>query len=89
MITWSSVTARLCNSHSAYLHTPGVTTRKPLPAVIQIPGLCRVLGHTSRLPTTHGTGVVQHHQYQELRPRLQPDYNYYYRHLPPCKGYLS
>ena len=44
---WSSVTVRLRNSHSAYLHTPGVTTRKPLPAVIQIPGLCRVLGRTS------------------------------------------
>ena len=36
IITWSSVTARLRNSHSLYLHTPGVTTRKPLPAVIQI-----------------------------------------------------
>ena len=46
-IIWSSVTARLRNSHSTYLHTPGVTTRKPLPVVIQIPGLCRVLGRTS------------------------------------------
>ena len=80
---WSSVTVRLRNSHSAYLHTPGVTTRKPLPAVIQIPGLCRVLGRTSlftlpMVPVLFNTTLPW-----EQSVRYYFDYCYNYEHMIP------
>ena len=73
IITWSSVTARLRNSHSFHLHTPGVITRKPLPVnlnsrVVSFPG-----AHFS-IYLTHDTGVTctQHHSAVEAVRSLLP-----------------
>ena len=86
---WSSVTARLRNSHSTYLHTPGVTTRKPLPAVIQIRVVSCPGTHFS-IYLTHGTGVAQHRTdvgafRRPLLPRLLLQLS---KHMSPYSEYL-
>ena len=85
---WSSVTARLRNSYSSHLLTPGVTTRKPLLANSNIPRVVLLPGAHFSISLNHGTGVYQHHHCRGMQSVVHYDH-YNYRVIPLlCQGSL-